>query len=131
MRTIAFVCVLALAAGCAASPPAEPPPARVAVQGGTTRVYLNGDAVRSAVAPGSDANKELAKFARMQGFKPNRVGDRVLWCKSEAEIGSHIARNNCVSDDTLVEMRRVYDANKQDMLNATQGCQSSAACSGR
>ena len=74
MRAIVIVCVLAGVAGCASSAPVAPPPAHAASRTGTTRISLNGDAVQSAVAPASDADKELARFARMQGFKLNRVG---------------------------------------------------------
>ena len=128
MKTIPIVCALALAAGCATAPPAAPPPVRTVAQADAAHAPLNGDAIRSAVAPTSDADKELAKWARTQGFRPTKIADRAMWCRSETEIGSHLPHNNCVSDDTLVEMRRVYDSNKQDMLNATLGCQGMADC---
>ena len=115
VKLINLIPAAVMLSACAAAPPPVAAPE-------AARAPLNGNMVRSAVAPTSDADKDVASFGRTQGFRLTKVDSKVMWCKREAEIGSHLSHNNCISDDTLVEMRRVYEANKQDLMNATMGC---------
>jgi hypothetical protein len=122
MKPIAFLCALTLLCGCAATPPAPAPDTAQAHQ------PLNGNAVRSAVAPQNDTDKDLAAWARSQGFRLQRRDDKVFWCRNIAEIGSHLAHNDCVSDSTLVDMRSTYEANKEQLREALQTCTNGGAC---
>jgi hypothetical protein len=152
MKIVSLLFALGTLAACASAPPAAPPAApaatasaaapaaapapataaapaaaatpAAAAEPGSAAAPLNGNMVRSAVAPSSEADKELARWARTEGFRLTKIKQKVMWCKNDAEIGSHLARTNCVSDDTLVEMRKVYEANKSDLLNLTRGCSS-------
>ena len=120
MKGISSALVLALLGACAAAPPPAPP--------APSGQPLNGDAVRSAIAPQTDEDKENAKFARMQGYRLQKRDDKVLWCRRIAEIGSHLEHNDCVSDGTLALMRKTYEQNRGELQQALGACTGQATC---
>jgi len=119
MKSTALLCALAVLAGCAAAPPPAPPP---------SDQPLNGNMVRSAVAPQTQADKDTAAWARQQGYRLQRRDDKVMWCRRIAEVGTKLEHNDCVSDDTIVAMRKNAELNQGQLQQALGACTGQAAC---
>lgn len=110
---------------CATTPP---PPTQPAA--GTQTAAAAANTPPAAVSPVTvkETDTELARWAKSQGYRHTMVGERFVWCKKEAGIGSRIEKETCASDETLATMRSIDEQNKQHLLRSTTTCP--APCGG-
>lgn len=125
MKAILVVTLAAVFTGCATAPPAAAPgaPAAPAV----AAAPANG-AAPAATAQLSGDTRDLQKWARMQGYRQTNRPQGVLWCKQDIALGTHLPHTDCLKEETLAEMRRAYNDNRDEMLRATRGCNSNQFC---
>jgi hypothetical protein len=139
MNRLPILALLALVGACGSTPPASAPPAPAPVV--ATPDSAAAAPVAAAPAPAAAApattdghfapagvqvpvlDPEVAKWARTQQYRPTLRDGKPMWCRTEKQIGSKLDHTECVSESTIVAMRRAYDASKQDMLNALGHCQ--------
>ena len=121
MKTILIAAVAGVLIGCATSPPASAPAAAAVAA-----------APASGAAPAAEAmsqeTKDLHKWARMQGYKQANRPQGLMWCKEDVSIGTHLPHIDCLKEETLAEMRKTYESNRDEMLRATRGCNSTTFC---
>ena len=104
----------ALVAAPATAPVAATPPTAPAAGEATTKV--------AAASSSEAALIELQKFARNHGYRSFKKGDGVVWCKTDASLGTRLEHSTCVTEAALVDLRRTTEQNKQDMLRMMQYC---------
>jgi hypothetical protein len=83
-------------AGFAAEPPAPTSTPSAATPGQNA-------ATQTAAAPKAPltTTEETAKQARSLGLSPKVYGGKLVWCKSDTALGTHIATHNCVADNQV------------------------------
>ena len=94
VRTVALL--MCATAGFAAEPPAPTSTPAAATPGQNA-------ATQTTAAPKATltTTEETAKQARSLGLSPKVYGGKLVWCKSDAALGTHIATHNCVADNQV------------------------------
>jgi hypothetical protein len=65
---------------------------------------------------------DLIKQARSTGFKVKGTGAKTRFCKSEAQIGTHIVTENCMNEDQFQSYLQRTEQDRNDMMRMQGGC---------
>jgi hypothetical protein len=122
-RSIAAVVALISACGLSvafADPPAAPeatPAAAAPVAPATSAAAASQAAAPAKAAPAKETDTALEKRLTNSGFKARMRNGTKVWCKREAELGSHLGGQEvCGTPD---ELRMVVEQN-QDAVKSIQ-----------
>lgn len=110
--------LLALAAltvlgACASTPPTQAPAAPVKAAPAAT-ASATAPAASPTTAPGG-VSIETYNKARQEGYRSKTINGRTIFCRTEAGIGTRIAKESCVSSDSLEESLRQAEMVREQM----------------
>jgi hypothetical protein len=112
MRTLTLILAAALA-GCAASP-ASPPAAPVAPVARAAPAAPTPSLPGAATGPGGVSAETYTK-ARQAGYRSKVINGRTIFCRTEAGLGTRIAKESCVSSESLEESLRQAELVRDQM----------------
>ena len=115
------VIAIGILSGCASTPPASPA-APAAAPTTTTFAPAQGAAAGAPAAPAPTELPETIKMARNLGYRPQQRGGVTVYCRTEAQIGTHFEKTSCVSEESLPELVRQQQAAQQAISNAQRNC---------
>jgi len=97
-----------------AAPPAAPAAATPAAQ---------------APAEPKGPSADTLKKAKLAGYRAKLRKGQTLFCKDEAEIGSHFTKENCVDENQLLIVLDREQAQRDQLAN--HACGGNGACGGK
>jgi hypothetical protein len=98
-----------------ASPPSAPP--------------ASSAATTPADAKPASPSPDTLKKARSAGYRTKVKSGQTVFCKTEAEIGSHFSEEKCIGETQLLMVLDRAQQQRDGMTNHT--CSSGGACSGK
>jgi hypothetical protein len=113
MRTLTLILAAALA-GCAASP-ASPPAAPVAPVARAAPAAPTPPSLPGAATGPGGVSAETYTKARQAGYRSKVINGRTIFCRTEAGLGTRIAKESCVSSESLEESLRQAELVRDQM----------------
>ena len=105
--TVISVSLLLCAIAAHAAEPAAPTSASTAATPGQNA------ATQAAAAPAKlTTTEETAKQAKTLGLSPKVYNGKLMWCKSDAALGTKIPSYNCIRDDQVATAAQLARQNK-------------------
>lgn len=103
------IACLAMISGCASTPAAPAATADAQVAGPPVPPALAGTPVSTKVPLTSDLDA-LTKAARTQGYVPRNHNGTIVFCRTEAQIGTRLQSTSCISQaDVANVVQRAED----------------------
>ena len=118
MGLLAACATMAAAVALAQQAPSSSPTTQPAAQS-AQKTAADSKATASAAATAAAAQKkaedQLIRDARNAGFKPQKVGGNLMFCRTATELGSSFPVRTCYNEDQVRIKIQEYQAQRQQL----------------
>lgn len=118
MNAVSVLATLLGYAALAAEPAATAPAANTPTANAVSSPAVAGTKTPAASAPAADDDQASIKAAQQLGLKPKKRGNTMVYCRTEASVGSRFETTTCYSKDQLVALAERSRGNREAVEDA-------------